>query len=504
MLTARVKTYPSPRMRLLLRLLGGLGALLLLAVGIAAGRTLGLKAPATVTGAAITVDAPSPDMVAAHLGQAIRIGTVSWSDTLPPNVAALDSLRQWMERTYPRVHATLKREKVEESWLYTWEGTETRQPPVLLMAHMDVVPVEKGSEASWTHPPFSGVIADGFVWGRGALDDKLNVVAELEAIETLLAKGVRPKRTIYLEFGHNEEVLGSGAVAIAKLLQSRGVRLAMVIDEGGALADSVFPGMARPAALVGIAEKGYQSIALTVQGTGGHSSQPPDETAAGVLAAAVTRVQAAQLPTRFTAATEAMLDGLAPHVGFGLRLFMSNRWLFGPVLTAQLLKQPAGAAMLRTTTAPTMLSGSPKDNVLPLTARAVINFRILPGETRESVKQHVIDAIGDARVEVSFTGIGSDPSPVSDVRSAEFDALSRTIREITPDAVVIPYLVIGGTDSRHFSGLSQNVFRYSPAHITSSDLKRVHGTNERVAVKDLGDLVKFYSRLVQNVAINTR
>ena len=491
-------------MRTLLRVLGGLAALLVVLVGVAVGRALGLKTPAPVTAPAIAIEAPPADTVAQHLAAAVRIGTVSWSDTLPPNVAALDSMRQWMERTYPRVHATLKREKVEESWLYTWEGTETRQQPILLMAHMDVVPVEKGSESSWTHPPFSGDIADGYVWGRGTLDDKVNVVTELEAIEALIAKGVRPKRTIYLEFGHNEEVLGSGAIAIAKVLADRGVRLAMVIDEGGALADSAFPGLARPAALVGIAEKGYQSIELTVKGTGGHSSQPPDETAAGVLATAVSRVQAAQLPTRFTGATEAMLDGVAPYLGFGLKTVMYNRWLFGPVLTAQLLKVPATAAMLRTTTAPTMLSGSPKDNVLPLTARAVINFRILPGETRETVKQHVIDAVHDPRVEVAFTGRGSDPSPVSDVRSVEFEALSHTIREITPDAVVIPYLVIGGTDSRHFSAISQNVFRYSPTHIAASDLKRAHGTNERVAVRDLGDLVKFYSRLVQNLAINTR
>ncbi|MBI3792196.1 MAG: M20/M25/M40 family metallo-hydrolase [Gemmatimonadetes bacterium] len=491
-------------MRTLLRALGALGGVGLILLGVAVARTLALKTPEAVTAPAMTVEAPSADTLAQHLAQAVRFGTVSWSDTLPPNVPALDSLHQWMVKTFPRVHATLKVEKIEESWLYTWEGSDSRAAPVLLMAHLDVVPVEKGSEGTWKHPPFSGDIAEGYVWGRGTLDDKVNAVAELEAIEGLLAKGLTPKRTVLLAFGHNEEVLGSGARAIAKALEQRGVRLDLVIDEGGALADSVFPGLAKPTAVVGIAEKGYQSIELIVKGAGGHSSQPPDETAAGVLAAAVARVQAAQLPSRFTGPTEAMLDGMAPHMGFGLKLAMHNRWLFGPVLTAQLLKSPASAAMLRTTTAPTMLSGSPKDNVLPLTARAVINFRILPGETRETVKQHVVEAVHDDRVQVAFTGIGSDPSPVSDVTSEEYDALQRTIREITPAAVVVPYLVIGGTDSRHYSALSRNVFRFSPTHVSASDLKRAHGTDERVAVNNLPDLVRFYSRLVQNVAINIK
>ena len=490
-------------MRPLLKTLAALAALVLLLVAVAVARTLTLKSPGDVTARAIAIEAPSADAIAQHLSEAVQFGTVSWSDTTPPPVAALDSLRRWMERTYPHLHATLKREKVEESWLYTWQGSDPQLSPLLLMAHMDVVPVERGSEATWKHPPFGGVIADGFVWGRGTIDDKGNVVAELEAIEGLVARGVQPRRTVMLELGHNEEVLGSGAVAVAKLLQQRGTRLAMVIDEGGALADSIFPGIARPVAVIGVAEKGYVSIELTVAGAGGHSSQPPDETAVGILAKAVARVQDAQLPARFSPPTEMMLDALAPHLSFGARLVMHNRWLLGPVIRSQMLKAPAGAAMLRTTTAPTMLSGSPKDNVLALKARGVINFRILPGETRETVKQHVIDVVGDPRVTVAVAGVGSDPSPVSDVRSREFDALARTIREITPDAIVVPYLVIGGTDSRHFTGLSQNVFRYSAVRLSVGALKLAHGTDERIAVASLPDLVKFYARLIENVAVNT-
>lgn len=491
-------------MKTLAKLMAAVAGLLIVLVGVAVVRTATAPTPDATIPPAIKVEAPPADTIARHLSEAVRFGTVSWSDTLPPNVPALDSLHAWMQKTYPRVHATLKQEKIEESWLYAWEGSDPKLDPILLMAHVDVVPVEKGSESTWKHPPFSGDIAEGFVWGRGTLDDKVNAIAELEAIESLLAKGVTPKRTILLELGHNEEVLGSGAVAVARTLKARGVRLAMVVDEGGALADSVFPGVTRPAAVVGVAEKGYASVELVVRGAGGHSSQPPDETAVGILSKAVARVQDAQLPTRWTVPTEAMFDGIAPHISFGPRLIMQNRWLFGPIMAAQLLKAPATAAMIRTTTAPTMLQGSPKDNVLPLTARAVINFRIIPGETRETVKQHVLDVVGDPRVQVALTGTGSDPSPVSAITSNEFGWLAQTIREITPEAIVVPYLVIGGTDARHFSELSSNVYRFSAARLSAGDLKRAHGTDERIAVASLPDLVRFYSRLLQNTSINLK
>ena len=491
-------------LRLVRRGSAALVGLLVVLLGIAAIRAGRLKAPDAAPPPAIPVASPPAESLALHLSQAVQFGTISLADTGPEPVAALDSMRLWMERTYPLVHKTLHRETVAHSFLYTWQGADASLAPLLLMAHMDVVPVEKGTESKWTHPPYAGVIADGFVWGRGTMDDKVNVVMELEAIEGMLSRGVLPKRTVLLEFGHNEEVLGSGARAVAKLLEERKIRPALVIDEGGVLVDGIIPGLARPVALIGMAEKGYVSLELSVSGEGGHSSTPPWETAVGILARAVDRVQTHRFATRWTPPTEAMFDALAPHMAFGTRVALANRWLFGGVLRWQMAKIPGTNAMLRTTTAPTMLFGSPKDNVLPQQARAIVNFRILPGETRETVEAYITKVVDDDRVKISRSGSGSDPSAVSDLRSREFDALTRTINEIAPEAVVAPYLLIGGTDSRYFTALSNNVFRFAAQRVVADDIKRVHGTNERAAVAQLPVIVKFYTRLIENMAVNTR
>lgn len=490
--------------RFLLRTLAALAGLVALLLLVATLRAFRIAAPAGSPPPAIPVASPPADTLALHLAQAVRFGTISLADTGPVPVAALDSMRQWMEATYPRVHQVLHRETVEHSFLYTWQGSDASLAPLLLMAHMDVVPVEQGTESKWTHPPFGGVIADGFVWGRGTMDDKVNVVMELEAIEGMLSRGIVPKRTVMLELGHNEEVLGSGARAIATLLAERKVSPALVVDEGGVLVDGAFTGVSRPVALVGMAEKGYLSLELSVAGEGGHSSAPPWETAVGILARAVDRVQTHRFDSRFTPPVEAMFDALAPHLPFGQRLALGNRWLFGPVLRAALSRVPGTSTMIRTSTAPTMLSASPKDNVLPQRARAVVNFRILPGETRETVRAYIVRVIDDPRVAVAPLGAGSDPSPVSDVDSREFDALRRTINETTPDAVVAPYLLPGGTDARHFSALSRNVFRFAAQRVAMDDVKRAHGTDERAAVKDLPGVVRFYARLIENMAVNTR
>ena len=499
-----VKRHILSMLRLLLRGSAAVLALLLVLLGIAAIRAGRLAAPETTPPPAIPVPSPPADSLALHLSQAVRFGTISLADTGPVPVAALDSMREWMEKTYPRVHKVLHREQVEHSLLYTWQGADASLAPLLLMAHMDVVPVEPGTESKWTHPPYSGAIAEGFVWGRGTMDDKVNVVMELEAIEGMLARGVQPNRTVMLELGHNEEVLGSGARAVAKLLGERKIRPALVIDEGGVLVNGIFPGVTRPVALIGMAEKGYLSLELSVEGAGGHSSTPPWETAVGVLAHALDRVQTHRFDTRFTLPTETMFDALAPHMAFTSRLAIGNRWLLGGVLRSQLAKVPGTNAMIRTTTAPTMLFGSPKDNVLPQKARAVVNFRILPGETRESVEAFITAVVADERVKITRSGSGSDPSPVSDVTSREFDILKRTINEIAPDAIVAPYLLIGGTDSRHFSALSNNVFRFAAQQIGADDIARAHGTNERAAVASLPGIVKFYTRLMESMAVNTR
>lgn len=441
---------------------------------------------------------------AERLAGAIRFRTISYQDSTAFDGPEFARFHDYLRSRFPRLHALLKREVTSGySLLYEWRGTDTSLKPILLMAHQDVVPVEGGTENRWTEPPFAGRIAGGFVWGRGALDDKGNLMAALEAVERLVADGVTPRRTIYLAFGHDEEVGGRrGAARTAALLASRGVRLEYVLDEGGAITTGLVSGISGPVALVGIAEKGYLSLELTVHAEGGHSSMPPPQTAVGILSAAVARLEARQMPRRIRGATAAMLDYIGPEMGFSRRLALANRWLFGGLIARQFGATPSGNAMLRTTTAPTMLAAGVKDNVLPSSARAVVNFRILPGDSVAGVVTHARRAIDDPRVTIAVVaGSANEPSPVSPVASESFGVVQRTIRQVAPDAVVTPWLVVGGTDARNFAGLTSNVYRTGALALGPDDLERIHGTNERVAIGDYARNIAFYVQLIRNSAL---
>ena len=439
---------------------------------------------------------------AARLAGAVAFRTISFQGTAGVDTTQFQGLHTYLQQSFPTVHARLGRERVAGfNLLYRWPGSDTALQPVLLLAHQDVVPVESGTEGRWTEPPFAGRISAGYVWGRGAVDDKGNLVAILEAVETLLQQGFQPRRTVYLAFGADEEVGGAGARQIAALLGSRNVHPEFLMDEGGAIAQGVVPGARTPLALVGIAEKGYMSVELTVHVPGGHSSMPPPETAVGILSAAINRLQRQQLRAAIRGPTAQMLDYLGPELPFFGRLALANRWLFGGLIARRLAATPQGNAMLRTTTAPTIFQGGVKDNVLPSTARAVVNFRILPGDSSATVLRHVRRAIADARIEVRpLEGPLSEPSPISDANSPSFRLLQRTIREIVPDAVVVPWLVVGGTDARHYAALTRDSYRFSAARIGPGDLERIHGTNERVAVANYGEMVRFYVLLIRNSA----
>lgn len=445
----------------------------------------------------IEVDA---DAVADRLAQAIRFPTISHDDRSDIDRDAFLGLHGWIERTYPQLHRTLTRETVNElSLLYTWEGREPDLDPVVLMGHMDVVPVIPGTEDDWRQPAFAGVVADGQVWGRGAIDDKVSVIAILEGVERLVARGFRPRRTLYLAFGHDEEVGGpDGAGAIAATLQERGAEpYAFVLDEGGAILDGLVPGVDRPVGIIGIAEKGYVNLELRVDGGGGHSSAPPEHTNIGIVAAAIQRLEDRPFPARLDGGAMAMFHWLAPEMGLLPRVAFANLWLTGPVVKRMLLADRSTAAMVRTTTAVTMIEGGVKANVLPISARAVVNFRILPGETRESVRERVLEVVADDRVRVEFTGEGSDPSPVSDPESAAFELLATTAAEVAGSEVLVaPYLVTGGTDAKWYSGRSPNVYRFLPVRLLPDALQLVHGTDERVAVETLGTAVAFMQRLI--------
>jgi carboxypeptidase PM20D1 len=438
--------------------------------------------------------------VAARLAAALRFATISHDDPTRLPRDAFAGLQQWLAHAYPRLHAALERERVSEwSLLYTWRGRDARLEPLLLLAHQDVVPAEQAER--WSHPPFAGVLADDFVWGRGAMDDKGSLVAICEAVEALLAEGFEPGRSVLLAFGHDEEVGGgAGAARIAERLAARGVRAHLVLDEGMAvLADSTVPGLERPLAPIGIAEKGYATLELVASAAGGHSSTPPRHTAAGILARAIERLEAHPLPARVAGPTEALFAWLAPELPLWARVPLANARLLVP-LDAWMSREPAANALLRTTTAVTMLSGSPKDNVLPVEATAVVNFRILPGETSAELLERVRAIVADARVELRFREPPREPSPVSPVDGPAFAVLQRTIAETIPGAVVAPNLVLGGTDARRYAVLTPNVYRFGPFVYGTRDLERVHGIDERLSIRNLAEAVRFYARLVENAA----
>jgi carboxypeptidase PM20D1 len=443
------------------------------------------------------------DDLARRLAGALRYPTLSWGVDDPRfDADAFTALRAYLEAEFPLAHGTLQRETVSEhSLLFTWAGSEPSLPPLLLLGHMDVVPVEDVTRDDWTHGAFDGVIADGFIWGRGALDNKLTVLGVLQAVEQLIGDGFVPRRTVILAFGHDEEVGGArGARVMAALLEERGVRPALVVDEGGFIGDGLLPGITEPVALVGVAEKGFLSLELIARSEGGHSSMPPRETAVGILAGALHRLETTQFPAQLDGVSRAMFETLAPAMGTAPRVAIANLWLTQPLLKRQLLATPSTAAMLRTTIAPTMLEASPKDNVLASQARAVVNFRVHPSENIALVTDRVRSIIGDERIEIRpLDSFQVEPSPVSPSTGPAFDVLRRSIRQVAGDAIVTPYLVMGGTDARHYTRISDNVFRFGGVRIGPDDVPRLHGTDERVAVDEYLRVVQFYMRLIRNV-----
>jgi len=435
-------------------------------------------------------------LLAAHLAGAVRIPTVSYQDSTP-QVAQLRALHGYLEQTFPRTYAALSHEVVgDASLLFRWAGSDTTLQPVVMMAHLDVVPVEPGTDSAWTHRPFSGDVAEGFVWGRGTLDDKVGVLSTLEGVEALLARKYRPRRTVYLAFGDDEEVAGHGAADIVELLRARGVRPLVAVDEGSAVVEGIVPGIDRPVGLIGIAEKGHMSVQLTVSAEGGHSSMPPPQTAVGVLAQAIDRLEKHPLPPRLDGPTAAMFDHLGREMPLGTRIAMANLWLTRSRVIRSLAASPTTNASIRTTTAPTVIRGSPKANVLPTHAQAIVNFRIISGETPATVLSHVRSVVDDPRVSITLSGQPAPPSPVSSTTSAAYRTLERGIRALAPSAIISPSLVVGATDARVYGGFARDVYRFLPVRVGPNDLDRFHGTNERIGVRDYGRAVGFMTNLI--------
>ena len=441
---------------------------------------------------------------AQRLAAAVRLRTISSRDDAELNADQFKQLHALLQAKFPKVHAALKREEVgNHSLLYTWLGSKSDAQPILLMAHQDVVPIAPGTEKAWSTEPFAGEVKDGFVWGRGAWDDKGNLMAQLEAIEMLLASDYQPERTVYLAFGADEEVGGHrGAEKIAALLKERKVRLDFVIDEGLLITEGIMPGLKAPAALIGVAEKGYLSVVLKMSATPGHSSMPPPKgtSAIAMMSAALKRIDDEQLPGGIRGVAGDMFATIAPEMSGFSRVALSNLWLFGPVVQKQLESSASTNAMLRTTTALTIINAGNKDNVLPGNAEATVNFRLLPGDSAQMVVDRtralVVDASKTDKFELFALPGGAEASKVSPVDSAQYALINRTVREVFPGTLVAPGLMIGGSDSIHFGEISDHIFKFSPVRAGPQDLPRFHGTNERIAVSNYAELIRFYHRLV--------
>lgn len=440
------------------------------------------------------------EVVAEHLSAVIRHRTVSGTEPDKVDYKPFVELRKSLEKIYPRVHATLRLDLVNRySLLYTWKGKDESLAPILLASHIDVVPVDLTSRDEWKYPPFDGQVAEGYVWGRGTLDNKNTTIGILEAVETLIKNGYQPERTVLVAIGHDEEVSGrQGAAQIAGRIQAYNTQLAAVLDEGGAVFTStIVPGLRLPLALVGTAEKGYMTLHLEAESAGGHAAFPPRHTAIGILAQAINRLEESPMKAS-TAMAELMFRNLGSFLPFGIRMIFANLWLFRPLLRRIMTRNPRTAAMLRTTSAVTMISGGIKDNVLPTRASAAVNFRLLPGDRIADVVQHVRKIVGEETVQLHIPEGGAwESPPVSPSDGMAFRGLSQAIQQVFPESLVAPYLVTGATDGRYYSAVCDQVYRFSPMLLSEDDLSSIHGRNERISVDMLARMVQFYIQLIK-------
>lgn len=479
---------------------GGLLVVVLVMAAVVIVRTLAAKPPPT--DAAMTFAAAPPvdaNRAAERLGEAIRFNTVSHQDAKEDDPNAWNQLHDWLAATYPAFNAAARREVIGTgAVIWTWGGSDPTLKPIVLMAHQDVVPVEPGSEGRWTHPPFSGLVAEGSVWGRGAIDDKGSLIAIMESLDALAASGFKPKRGVIVVSDDHEEKGGEGAQLAAKTLAARGVHAEFVLDEGlNVITDNPVTG--KTAGLIGVAEKGYATLRITAHGVGGHSSMPPKETAVATLAKAVAAVSDHPFPLELGGSAGQMLDTLAPYTAFTTRMAIANRWLFGGLLKAKFAASPSSAALLHTTIAPTMLEGSPKDNVLPQTAIARINFRIAPGDTTASVLAHAKEAVGDLPVELAWEPPADDPTAVASTSSAGWKLISGLAAQMS-GAPMAPTLMIAATDSRYMAPLTSDIYKFEYVVSPLKDTEMIHGANEHMTVKQLGDLTTYFGRLVATAA----
>lgn len=444
---------------------------------------------------------PEPVLVdgagaAERLAQLVRFPTVSSYNEGEFDEAVFEAFRQKLRELYPRVHEACPPVRIGHTGiLYRWQGKRADSPAVL-MAHYDVVPV---NEAQWKHPPFCGEVFEGELWGRGTLDTKITLLGVLEAAERLMGEGFVPQQDIYFSFAGDEEVAGPSAPAIVAYLKERGIRPAMVVDEGGAVVDGVFPGVTKPIAVVGIGEKGMMNVELIARAAGGHASTPGIPSTVGMLCRAVADCEKHQFPAALTEPVLRLLRNVGPHAPFALRMVVANLWLFGPLLTA--LSSKLGGelnAMMRTTMAFTTLQGSPQINVLPGEATAGVNLRLINLDTPESAEARLRRIIHNDKVEVR-TVHAQSASPYAAAEGEHWDKLSKAVGETWQGCIVSPYLMLACSDSRHYSEICRDVYKFSAMALSREQRGLIHNNDERIPVSEIARTVEFFTRLEKSL-----
>ncbi|HZY80488.1 MAG TPA: M20 family peptidase [Cyclobacteriaceae bacterium] len=475
------------------KILKVIGAAVVILIGVLLFNTLTFKSKQLDITATPAPELPTKSLE--RFQSAIKYKTISFADLSLFDSAQFNGFHRFLRTAYPLVHQTLTLQKLADySLLYKWEGSDASLAPYVLMAHQDVVPIEEASRDRWAVDPFEGVLKADTIWGRGTTDDKVNLIAILEAVEKLLNSGFQPKRTIYLAFGHDEEVGGTGAKAINAELKSKNIMADLVLDEGGIITRNQVPGMTKPVALIGTSEKGYLSLQLKVEKNGGHSSMPEKETALDILAKAIVVLRENPFPADFTPSTQGFIEHVGPEMPFFQKMAFANTWLLKGAVLGIYESKPGGNALVRTTTVPTLFNAGVKDNVIPTTVTAVVNFRLLPGDNSQYVIDRVKTVINDERVQV--TNLGSfvaEATPVTPEDGPAFKLIDEVVHKTFANTVTTPFMMIGATDSRHMTDISKNIIKFSPM----TDPIGFHGINERVSVQSYREAIWFFETLLR-------
>ncbi|MDC7125067.1 MAG: M20/M25/M40 family metallo-hydrolase [Spirochaetales bacterium] len=440
-----------------------------------------------------------PLNVAEKLSELIKCKTISYNEEERFDEPEFIKLTQKLEELFPECHKVMEKELINNfALVYCWKGKNESLDPAIFIAHYDVVPID--DESDWIHGPFSGDIADGFVWGRGAIDVKDQVCAGMQAAEELIKEGFTPERTIYMAWGGDEEVSGDrGARVISKEFEKKGIHFAYLMDEGGAITVDQLPMIEKPVAVIGVEEKGMLNLKLSCKGQTGHSSMPPNHTAIGTLSEAIKKIEDNPFPTSLPTSVKGLFNTIAPEAKGIYKLIFGNLGLFGGILKKVLAKSTTTNAMIRTSQSVNMINAGYKENVLPDRAECIVNLRIIPGETIESVKNRIEKVIDnpEIKVEISYGVKPNEAAKIKSLDSPNFKTVCETVKEVWPEAVPAPYLMMGGSDSKNYDKVADDIFRFSPMIVDQKELDGMHGTNERISIENLENMVRFYVKMIK-------